>query len=131
MPTGKNKTVIGPMKDELGGKIMTELVGLRAKTYSYLVDDDCESKKARGTKKCVIKRILRFQDYKICLFNNEIILKPQQRFKSELHDVYTAEVNKIELSSNDDKRLQTYDPYGSSPGKVCKTEILSKVNINE
>ena len=119
------------MKDELGGKIITELVGLRVKTYSYLVDDDCEAKKAKGTKKCVIKRILRFQDYKICLFNNEIILKRQQRFKSELHDVYTEELNKIELSSNDDKRLQPYDPYGSSPGKVCKTETLSKVNINE
>ena len=69
-----------------------------------------------------------------CPLNNEIILKSQQRFKSVKHDVYTEEVNKIALSSNDDKRLQTFDritsyPYGTSAGKVCKTELLSKVNI--
>ena len=63
----------------------------------------------------------------------EIKLKSQQRFKSERHDVYTKEMNKIALSSNDDKGLQTFDritlyPYGASAGKVCKTELLSKVN---
>ena len=68
------------------------------------------------------------------LINNEIKLKTQQRFKSERYDVYTKDVNKIALSSNDDKRLQTFDritsyPYGTSAGKVCKTELLSKVNI--
>ena len=62
------------------------------------------------------------------------MLKPQQRFKSERHDVYTEKVNKIVLSSNDDKRLQTFDrittyPYGISAGKECKTELLSKINI--
>ena len=60
------------------------------------------------------------------------MLKSRQRFKSEAHNVYTEEINKIALSSNDDKRLQTYDritsyPYGTSAGKVCKTEILCKV----
>ena len=63
------------MKDELGGKIMTEFVTLRPKTYSYLTDDCKEDKKAKGTKKCVIKRILKFNNYKYCLLNNEIILK--------------------------------------------------------
>ena len=72
--------------------------------------------------------MLKFHDYEYCLLNNEIILKPQQRFKSEKHDVYTEEVNKIALSSNDDKRLQTFDkitsyPYGTSAGKVYKTEL--------
>ena len=76
----------------------------------------------------------KFSDYKDCLLNNEIMLKSQQRFKSEKHDVYTEEVNKIALSSNDDKRLQSFDKitsysYGTSAGKVCKTELLSKVNI--
>ena len=85
------------MKDELGGKIMTEFVALRPKTYSYLTDNCKEDKKAKGTKKCVIKRRLKFSDYKDCLLNNEIILKSQQRFKSERHDVYTEEVNKIAL----------------------------------
>ena len=134
LPTGENKKVVGLMKDELGGKIMTEFVALRPKTYSYLTDDCKEDKKAKGTKKCVIKRRLEFNDFKDCLLNNEIILKSQQRFKSERHDVYTEEVNKIALSSNDDKRLQTFDritsyPYGASAGKVCKTELLSKVSI--
>ena len=117
LPTGKNKNVIGLMKDELGGKIMTEFVALRPKPYSYLMDDDSEAKKAKGTKKCVIKRMLKSLHYKDCLMNNKVVLKSQQRFKSERHNVYTEEVNKIELSSNDDKRLQTYDgitayPYG-------------------
>ena len=56
LPKGKNKKVIGLMKDELGRKIMTKFVGLRAKTYSYLIDDGSEDKKAKGTKECVIKR---------------------------------------------------------------------------
>ena len=122
------------MKDELGGKIMTEFVALRPKTYSNLTGDCKEDKKAKGTKKSVIKQRLKFSDYKDCLSNNGIILKSQQRFKSEKHDVYTEEVNKIALSSHDDKRLQTFDeitsyPYGTIAGKVCKTELLSKVNI--
>ena len=73
-----------------------------------------------------------FNDYKDCLLNNEIVLKSQQRFTSERHDVYTKKINKIALSGNGDKRLQTFDritsyPYGTSAGKVCKTELLSKV----
>ena len=70
LPTGKNKKVIGLMKDELGGKIMTEFVALRPKTYSYLTDDCKEDKKAKGTKKFVIKRRIKFNDYKDCLLNN-------------------------------------------------------------
>ena len=82
----------------------------------------------------MIKRVLKFNDYKDCLLNNKAVLKSQQRFKSERHDVYSEEVNNIALSSNDDKRLQTPDkittyPYGTSAGRVCKTELLSKVNI--
>ena len=56
LPTGKNKKVIGLMKDELGGKIITEFITLRPKTYLFLTDDGKEDKKAKGTKKCVIKR---------------------------------------------------------------------------
>ena len=134
LPTGKNKKVIGLMKDELGGKTGTEFVALRPKIHSHLTDDCKEDKKAKGTKKCVIKRILKFNNYKYCLLNNEIILKSQQIFKSEGHNVYTAEVNKIALSSNDYNRLQTFDritsyPYGTIARKVCKTELLSKVNV--
>ena len=97
--------MIGLMKDELGGKIMTEFVALRPKTYSYLTNNCEEDKKAKGKKKCVIKRRLKFNDYKDCLLNKQIVLKSQQRFKNERHNVYTEEINKIALSSNDDKRL--------------------------
>ena len=69
---------------------------------------------------------------KIALFNNKIILKSQQRFKSDYHNVYTEKINKIALSSNDDKRLQTFDkittyPYGTNAFKVCESEMLSKI----
>ena len=82
----KIKQVIGLMKDELGGKIITEFVTLRPKTYSFLTDDGKEDKKARGTKKCIIKKKVKFNDYKKCLFNDELILKSQQRFISKKHD---------------------------------------------
>ena len=77
------------------------------------------------------KTILKLNDYQKCLVNNEITLKSQQRFKSEAHNVYTEEINKIALSSNIDKRLQTFDiitscPYDASVGKVGKTKLLSK-----
>ena len=87
--TGKNKKVIGLMKDELGGKIITEIFILRPKTYSFLTDDGKEDIKDKGTKKCVIKKIIKFNDYKKCLLNVEIILKSQERFISKKHDVYT------------------------------------------
>ena len=71
LPKGKNKKVIGLMKDELGGGIITEFVALRPKTYSYMTDEFIEMKKAKGTKKCVTKKMLKFEDYKKCLFDNE------------------------------------------------------------
>ena len=116
LPMGKNKKVIGLMKDELGGKIITEFVTLRPKTYSYLTDDGKEDKKAKGTKTCVIKTMIKFNDYKKCLLNDEVILKLQQRFISKKHDVYTENINKIALSNNDDKKIIsnkiTSYPYG-------------------
>ena len=75
LPIGKNKKVIGLMKDELGGKIMAEYAALRPKTYSYLTDDCEEDKKTKGTKKCVIKRRLKFNDNKDCFLNNQIVSK--------------------------------------------------------
>ena len=99
------------MKYELGGTIIKKFVRLRAKTYSCLRDDGNTDRKSKGTKNCVTEREQRF--------------KPQQRFKSEAHNAYTEEVNNIALSSNDRKRLQTYDritsyPYGTSAGKYAK-----------
>ena len=68
--------------------------------------DNSENKKTKGTKMCVTKRILELNDYEDCLFNNKVILKLQQRFKSVCHDVYPERINKIALSSNNDKILQ-------------------------
>ena len=132
VPIGKNNKVYGLFKDELGGKIMIEFVGLRAKTWAYLMDHGSEHKKSKVTKKCVIKLRLMFNNYTDCLFNDKVILKSQQRFKSDHHDVYTVEINKIALNSNDDKRLQTFDkittyPYGTNAFKVCESEMLSKI----
>ena len=129
LPTGKNKKVIGLFKDELGGKIMKEFVGLRAKTYAYLMDDDTEPKKAKGTKKCMIKRELMFKNYKNFLLNDTVILKSQQRFKSDCHKVYTEQIHKIALSSNDDKRLQTFDKITTYPYRTngCESEMISKI----
>ena len=125
LPTRVNKKVIGLMKDELGGDIITEFVALRPKAYSYITNDFIEMKKAmkkaKGTKKCVINKMLRFEDYKKCLFSNGKVLKSQQRFKSENHEVYTENINKIALSCDDDRRIVTSDRITSYPyGYILK-----------
>ena len=113
---------------------MTEFCALRAKAYSFLIDEytdvDYEknnivNKKAKGTKKCIIKRELMFENYKDSLFNDKIILRSQHRFRSDHHNVYTEEINKIALSSNYDKRIQTFDkvatyPYGTNVMRSVK-----------
>ena len=119
LPIGKNKKVPGIFKDELGGKIIIEVVALRPKTYAYLKDNGNDYKKAKGTKKCVIKQKIIFENYKDCLFNNKTVYRSEKRFKSYYHDVYTEEENKTALNSSDDKRLQISDrittyPYGTS-----------------
>ena len=143
LPIGMNKKVPGLFKDELGGKIITEVVLIRPKTYTYLIDgydddDDVYEKNKiinkKGTKKCVIKRRLMFENYKDCLFNDKTILRSQQRFKSYHHKGYTEEVNKIALSSDDDKRLQTFDrvttyPYGTTNKMLKVFEAKEKLKI--
>ena len=115
LPIGKNEKVIGLMKDQLGGEIITEFIALRPKTYSYLTDNDKIDKKAKGTKKCIIKKMIKFDDYKKCLLNDKVILKSQQRFISNKHDVYTENVNKVALSNDDDKRIISSDKIPSYP----------------
>ena len=103
------------MKDELGGKIITEFVTLRPKTYSFLTGDGKEDKKAKGTKNCVIKKMIKFNDYKKCMLNDEVILKSQKRFISKKHNVYTENINKIALGNNDDKRIISSNKITSYP----------------
>ena len=73
LPIGKNKKVPGIFKNELGGKVITEVVALRPKPYAYLMDDGSNHKKTKGTKKCVIKQNLMFENYKDCLFINKTL----------------------------------------------------------
>ena len=108
---------------------MIEFGGIITKTYAHLMDYESEKKKAKGTKKCVIKCKIMYENYTDSLFNDKIVLKSQQRFKSDHHNEYTEKVNKIVLSSNDDKRLQTFDkittyPHGTNIFKVCEKEML-------
>ena len=114
LPNEKKKKVIGVMKDELGDKIIKIFVGLRAKTYSYLIDDGCEDKNANGIKKCHMKRKLKFEDYKNYL---------EPAFAD---NVFTEEINKIYLSSNDDKRIQSVDSIETYVYGTCKDLVYKK-----
>ena len=100
------------------------------------MDDDSEHKKAKGTKKkkkkkkCIIKRIIMVKNYEDCLLSDKIILKSQQKIKNNYHEVYTEEVNKIALSSNNDKRLQKFDKvktyqHGTNAFIVCESEMMT------
>ena len=103
--TGVNKKVIGMFKDEASGKQIAEFVGLRAKLYSYRVEESYEEKKCKGVKKAVIKKTITFNDYKDCLFDNKPAMRKMNVIRSHLHTMYTETVNKIALSPFDDKRL--------------------------
>ena len=99
LPIGLNKKVIGLMKDELGGAIMTEFVALRPKLYSYRKLDGACDKKCKGIKKCVVKKTLSFEDYKNCFAaNSGDVYRLQLMFRSKKHEVHTIEVNKITLN---------------------------------
>ena len=102
--TGVNKKVIGMFKDEVAGKQITHFVGLRPKLYSYKVEDEKELKKCKGIKKNVVKKSIDFDDYVKCLFSGEKEMRKMNIIRSEKHDIYSKEVNKIALSNQDDKR---------------------------
>ena len=109
LPIGLNKKFIGLMKNELGGKIMTEFVALRPKLYSYKKLDGWEDKKCKGIKKCVVKKTLTFEDYNACLFNDSAEYRSQLMFRLAKHEVHTIEVNKVTLNRDDDKRISRKD----------------------
>ena len=91
------------MKDEAGGKIIEEFVGLRAKLYSYKMFEGKEEKKCKGIKKPVIKNQISFDDYKECLFSKKIQIRKMNVIRSHKHEIFSETVNKIALAADDDK----------------------------
>ena len=103
--TGVNKKVIGKFKDEVGGKLISHFFGLRPKLYTFKVEEKGDKRKAKGVKKNVIKKSLSFEDYKKYLFTEDELMKETNIIRSQNHDIYSMTVNKVALSTNDDKRL--------------------------
>ena len=160
-PLSIEKKLVGSMKDELRGQIMKKFVWLRAKIYSYLKDNNDEGKRTKGTKICVITRKLKFQDYKNCLKafqiintvdylekkvinvlkkikefveKNKLVLKTQQRFKSDRYNDFTEEINKIALGPNYDKRIQSIGSietyaHGMSKDLLWEKDKIKRINI--
>ena len=95
------------------------------------MDDSSEHKKAKGTKMCVIKRRHMFENYKDCLFNEKNTFKKQQRFKSYYHDMYTEEINKVALSSNDNKRVQTFNRVTTFPHRTRDFKVSEDENVRK
>ena len=124
LPAGLNKKVIGLMKDELGGEIMTEFLTLRPKIYAYKTGS-AESKKCKGIKKCDVKKTISFEDYKACLFSGETSYRSQLMFRSSKHRVKTLEVNKLALSRDDDKRITVNGINSLTRGHYKVKKIIS------
>ena len=111
IPTGINKKVLGMFKDEAAGKVIKEFVGLRAKLYSYKMDEGEENKRCKGIKKAVVEKSITHEDYKTCLTTGKEQLRRQNIIRSYEHTLYTEEVNKIALSAADDKRYLLKDSF--------------------
>ena len=105
IPSGCNKKVLRMFKDEAGGKIIDEFVGSRSKLYSFKMLEGNETKKCKGVTKSVVKKSIAHEDYKTCLFNDKKQIRKMNVIRSYNHEVYTEEVNKIALCSDDDKRF--------------------------
>ena len=111
IPTGINKKVLGMFKDEAAGENIKEFVGLRAKLYSYKMEEGEENKKCKGIKKAVVAKSIRHENYKTCLETGKEQLRRQTIIRSYEHNLYLEEVNKIALSAADDKRYLLKDSY--------------------
>ena len=107
LPATLNGNVIGRMKDELNGQLMSEYVAIASKVYAYASDNDKEHKRVKGIKKDVRKKVLKFQHYMNDSLLNKTLMNTQQRFKSDQHMITKEEINKISLSRKDDKRIQS------------------------
>ena len=136
---GKNKKVISRFKDEVGGLVMSKFCAHRARSYAFLIDRftdyDFEkrgiiNKKAKGIKKCVMKNKITFNDSVNVPFSGINLLRSQYSFRSRFHEIYTEKINKIALSSNDDKRTQSIDKITRYPDGYCDNSVIIE-NIND
>ena len=129
-----NKKVTGKFSDELGGKIMYEFVGLKAKLYSYITDDWCyendevrrtsEKKISKGTDRATIKHVLRHADYITCLFDKVKFTREVTRIVSKNHHLTTATMSKIVLSYDDDKRVMVENSFHTLAWGHCDLRDL-------
>ena len=103
--TGLNSEVLGMFKDDAGGEQIVEFVGLRAKLYSYKMLDGSEDKKCKGGNKECSKKNIQFYDYRECLFSRKKQHRKINVIRSHCNEIYTEEINKIVLSSDDHKRV--------------------------
>ena len=134
LPIGKNKKLIGYMKDELGGTIMTEFIALRPKLYSYRKLNAAEDKKCKGIKKCMVKKTLAFDDYKNCFFSptNGSTFRQQLMFRNKKHEVHTVDINKVALNRNDDKQIAKRDfvsTLACGHKSLCWNPLLGEVSL--
>ena len=97
--------MLGIFKDEAGGKQIVEFVGLRAKLYSYKMLDYSEDKTCKGVTKNVTKRTIQFDDYREWLFSRKKQHRKMNVIRSHCYEIFSEEINKIALSSDDDKRV--------------------------
>ena len=135
---GLNKKIIRKFKDEIFDGFIKEFIAITPKVYGFKQYKNNgtinETKKAKGTNKCVVEKTLIFDHLKRCIFNNETIRCIQHRFKSKPGIINTIEINKVALKNEDNKRLRTFDgittyPYGTSAFKVCKSEMEIAIKI--
>ena len=104
-----NNKVLGKMKDVFAGWPITEYVGLRPKMYSILEADGKNIKKAKGMKKCVVKKHIHHVQYKEALFDKKIFCHGMDVWHSEGHHIYGQHLNKVSLSPFDSKRYIASD----------------------
>ena len=124
LPVGLNKKVIGLMKDELGGEIMTEFVTLRPKMHAYRTGES-ESKICKGIKKCVVCKTISFEDYNACIFGREISYRSELMLGSSKHKVKMLEINKLALSRDDDKCITVNGINNLARGHYNVKNIIS------
>lgn len=118
-----NEKVLGKMKDETRGIPIREFIGLKSKMYSFIYQEEGqikEKKTATGITKSTKKHNTRHEDYKMCLFNQEMHMSKMTQIRSFNHQLYNIELNKIGLSPFDDKRYILEDGISSLAYGHCK-----------